>query len=218
MNITEYKNFCEEFFNKEIFSSNENLKSEIGHLAPLEFQEWIRSIETAYSVKYEFISDMLKNIRNKYKFDHNSDNVIWENDPIKKAKYKNIINSYKNIYFDTINSRFKDFSIYNEKVQELKSFNEQRAYEESLKIKVGEKEFVAEQIIDVLWSGWECDAKAWLVNDNGEKKIVVTDHGTPYFAEPNFLEEKIKLYQKTIEDTQNMLSNFNKNKNYSPKI
>ena len=54
-------------------------------------------------------------------------------------------------------------------------------------------------------TGWECDNTAWVVVDNGVKKIVTSDHGTLSFTEKVFLEDKINEYKKAIEDTEKLL-------------
>ena len=55
----------------------------------------------------------------------------------------------------------------------------------------------------------ECDDKAWLVNDDGKMRIIVSDHGHKYFTDKSFLEQKIKEYQSAIEETNEVLNQLN---------
>ena len=55
---------------------------------------------------------------------------------------------------------------------------------------------------DVLWLSWECDSKGYIVEQDGEIFPVMTSHGTPYKANKEDLEDKIKEYNKATEDTE----------------
>jgi hypothetical protein len=48
--------------------------------------------------------------------------------------------------------------------------------------------------IPVLWAGWELDDKAWVVERNGERRLIVTSHGGEYFVGVEFLTEKLAEY------------------------
>jgi hypothetical protein len=54
----------------------------------------------------------------------------------------------------------------------------------------------------VMYSGWECDSSAWVVDADGENKIVMTNHGKPYFSTVAELEGLISGYQQTLNETQ----------------
>ena len=59
---------------------------------------------------------------------------------------------------------------------------------------------------DVLWAGWECDYYAWVVEDEGKKKLVTSDNGHRSFSDKEFLINKIKEYEKAIEDSTRLIS------------
>lgn len=56
---------------------------------------------------------------------------------------------------------------------------------------------------EIMWVGWEIDSKGWIVQcDDNTKRIVMTNHCTPYFATENDLISKIKDYQGAIDNTK----------------
>jgi hypothetical protein len=77
---------------------------------------------------------------------------------------------------------------------------------------VEEREVVVVKEFAVLWKGWECDSVGYLVLDEGKYKIVLTDHGRPYFAKPIVLEQKLKEYRSILSDTKNALRTVYSNK------
>lgn len=206
MNVNEYKIFCESFFKKDVFQSEESLFETIGKLSALEFKIWQTIIFTEYNEKQNFIREIINKIRISENFNVSEVGIDWDKDPIIKKEHQVFIHSYRDIYNNVINAELEKFKIYNQKNLELREYFVQEQYEKSLKITVDEKEFIAKKVIDVFWSGWECDDKAWLVNDNGENKIVVTDHGASYFTDKEFLINKIKEYEAAIKATQDMLN------------
>lgn len=58
----------------------------------------------------------------------------------------------------------------------------------------------------VLWSGWESDNKAWVINKDGQPTLLTTNHGALEEAQASFLKEKIKEYQEAIEQSQALLN------------
>jgi hypothetical protein len=56
---------------------------------------------------------------------------------------------------------------------------------------------------DVAHLGWDCDTEGLVAKDSdGNKVVILTNHWRLYIATKEVLEEKIKEYQKWIEDTQ----------------
>lgn len=206
MNIQEYQVYCEDFFMQGSFQSEDMLDKEIAHMSATEFQEWNHSMNNAYYKKYDVVREIIKKMRDKEHFDASSLNVDWDKDPIQKEENSTIVKMYQNVFNDVFDKEIKKYQIYLKKVTELQEHLKQKQYEDSLKVTVNEQNFVAESVIDVYWCGWECDDKAWLVNDNGQKKIVTSSHGQKYFADKSFLEEKIKEYEQAIYKTKEMLN------------
>lgn len=57
----------------------------------------------------------------------------------------------------------------------------------------------------IFYSGWECDSVGWLVESNGETKLVLTNHGSAYFGNISELENFAKSYQKAIDETNEII-------------
>ena len=207
INAKEYKERCECFFEEGVFHSEEALVKEIGSMSPIDFKDW----QTKIFIKYARLNDtqkIIKDMREEDGFDTNATNVDWEKDPIKKPQNKVIVELYRNIYGTAMKEGLNNFKIYKEKAAELKEHFDKEQQNESLKINVNGKDFVAEKIIDVLWSGWESDGKAWLVNDNGVKRLVMSNHGTLAFTDKSVLEEKIQEYEKAMKDSKEILKSL----------
>lgn len=209
MNIQDFKVYCEDFFKVNYFQSEDDLVKEISHLTTQDFKEWNMKMIDKYDEKYDIIRAILKEIRDKAGFKTNVADIDWDKDTIKQEENKAIVKSYQEIYNNVFNEKLKTYEIYQKKLNELHESIKQEQYQNSLKVTVDGKDFVAEKVIDVFWSGWECDDKAWLVNDDGQKRIVVSDHGHKYFTDKSFLEQKIKEYQSAIEETNEVLNQLN---------
>lgn len=209
MNIQDFKVYCEDFFKVNYFQSENDLVKEISHLTAQEFKEWNIKMMDRYDKKYDIIRSILKEMREKEGFNTNIADIDWDKDPIKKEENKVIVKSYQEVYNNVFNEKLKTYEIYQKKLNELHESIKQEQYQNSLKVTVDGKDFVAEKVIDVFWSGWECDDKAWLVNDDGKMRIIVSDHGHKYFTDKSFLEQKIKEYQSAIEETNEVLNQLN---------
>lgn len=59
---------------------------------------------------------------------------------------------------------------------------------------------------DVMYSGWECDDTAWVVEaPDGSRGLIMTNHGSSYEATGDTLRAKIAEYQKAIQNTEEAL-------------
>ena len=47
---------------------------------------------------------------------------------------------------------------------------------------------------------WELDSKGWVCEKNGNRKIILSDHGKPYISDSTELSEKIKYLNEVIEN------------------
>ena len=178
--------------------------SSVSNLEPLDFKEWLHKTNLSYNQNYNFISSYIKSVRAAHNFSFDDDDSNKE-DPIKTSPYCNIIREYKEIYEQAYEKLNKN-TIFQEKIAELQKFNEEETRQDNLKVTVNDKEFKAIDMCDVLWSGWECDYYAWVVEDEGEKKLVTSDHGHRSFSDKEFLINKIKEYEKAIEDSKRLIS------------
>lgn len=59
----------------------------------------------------------------------------------------------------------------------------------------------------VLYTGWECDGKGWIVEGkNGKRRILLTSHGMEYFGSQDELGGLISEYQSAIDKTREVLA------------
>ena len=53
---------------------------------------------------------------------------------------------------------------------------------------------------------WEMDGYGYIVENEGYKKMVITNHGKPAFVPKNYLDAKISEYKEVIQETEKALS------------
>jgi hypothetical protein len=59
--------------------------------------------------------------------------------------------------------------------------------------------------------GWEMDAKGFVVDKDGKQAFVLTNHGTPHFAEPKEIEAKIKELNRATKAMKSALASVELN-------
>jgi hypothetical protein len=201
MNTVEFKQHCEEFMQQR-FPFAASLEQEIGTLSPLEFEEWKTTLYCDYDKTYDVVRAIVKEMRAKENFVLNVSDQ--RKDPVKKPENQSLILEYNNIK-NSVLQQMKNFDLFDKKEKELSDHINQYYVDESLKVTVHGVNYIAKKVIEVLHSGWESDNCAWLVDDNGEMKIVMSNHGSTYFANKSELEEKLKEYRDTIDATVDLL-------------
>lgn len=190
MSIADYKKQCESWFESVEFQSNEELTAIIGEMTPVEFSNWLEQLWVTYYHNFEVIVYCRAEIRRSDSFDGTF----------------NEVKEYTDTYYSVIEDGLSQYAIYSQKQQELTEYRARAEITRQLQVSVDGTSYVAEQVIDVLWSGWDCDSKAWLVNDNGAMRVVATNHGDTYFADAAFLNDKIAEYEHAIKETRAMLA------------
>ncbi len=58
----------------------------------------------------------------------------------------------------------------------------------------------------VLFSGWECDGTAWVIDKAGQRVLVTTNHGSKVEGNVEFLQSKLAEYREAIESTLRALA------------
>lgn len=201
MNTIEFKQHCEDFLQQR-FPFAASLEQEIVTLSPLEFKEWRTTLYCDYDKTYDVVRDIVKEMRAKENFVlHVSDQ---RKDPVKKPENQTLILEYNNIKNSVI-QQLKKFDTFIKKEKELSDFYADESRKVAATVTVDGVDYVAKKVIEVLHSGWESDNCAWLVDDNGKMKIVMSNHGSTYFANKSELEEKLKEYRDTIDATVDLL-------------
>ena len=131
--------------------------------------------------------------------------VIIENDPLRTDTNRKVYTDYNKVTNEVYTTRFENLPVVRAKDKEYRAHLAAIALEKSLTVKVDGVSYKAEKVIDVLWAGWECDSEAWLIKDSDTYKVVTTDHGSHYFADKDFLLEKIAEYEKALRETKEFL-------------
>ena len=58
----------------------------------------------------------------------------------------------------------------------------------------------------VYWTGWECDSTAWVVEKNGKRILITTNHGSQVEGDVELLRSKLLEYASAIAATQALLA------------
>jgi hypothetical protein len=126
-------------------------------------------------------------------------------DPLRTQANSKIFGDYRRASIEPYLERFTNVPAVQAKEEEYRANERAIAFEKSLTITVDGVSYKAEKVIDVLWAGWECDSEAWLIKDGDTYKVATTDHGSHYFADKDFLMEKIAEYEKALRETKEFL-------------
>lgn len=54
---------------------------------------------------------------------------------------------------------------------------------------------------DIAHVGWECDSNGWVVEQAGKRHLILTNHGSPYIAQPRVLAALVTKYAALITAT-----------------
>ena len=79
-----------------------------------------------------------------------------------------------------------------------------------MEIKVAGKNLEVLKEFPVLYRGWDCDGTGYIVRDGNRERVVLTSHGSPYFAKIKELEEKISEYKNALQETEVALKKIKK--------
>lgn len=62
--------------------------------------------------------------------------------------------------------------------------------------------------IKILHHSWECDGYGYIVEKEGKRKLILTDHSKPYVANISDLNSKISEYKSIIQETERAIFNL----------
>lgn len=83
-------------------------------------------------------------------------------------------------------------------------------YIEKLEIQLNKK-FIVLYEFTLAWVAWECDSEGAVVKDENENKyLILTQHGSPYIASKDDLLKQIADYQNLISDTRKAITYLEK--------
>lgn len=190
----DYRAQCEAFF-ALADNTQSAIDAQVAGLGVEQFQEWQSSIFERYDAATK---GLIRELVAEIDFDEDVESE-------KTKAQRQVVRTYRAINDDVCQMRVFDLASVQTKIAELQAWHVEEDRKRSLQVSIEGRQFTAEQVIDVLWSGWECDNHAWLVRDNGAARLVTTDHGSARFSDRAFLEGKLAEYQDAIAKTQALL-------------
>lgn len=191
----QYRAQCEQFFMTAEHTA-EAIARQVESLTAVEFQVWQSAIIERYD---DATKGLIRSLVAEINFDEEVESKTT-------TAQRHVVRTYLDINNNVCQVRIFDLVCVQAKSEELRQWYAQEEQKRLMGVQVDGRAFVAEEVVDVLWSGWECDNHAWLVRDEGVARLVTTDHGSAQFSDRAFLEERIASYQEAIAKTQRMLA------------
>lgn len=207
MTVAQYEDFCQQFFDQEPFNSVENITNHAKSMSLDDFNRWFIEVCQKYNQeKYGFVRFLVAQIRGDY--DPLNDYQTKE-DPLKEENNQKLFQSYKEVFEQVFDKNFQNLEVIQTLLGQWREHVLVQAQEQAKNVEVEGQQFKAIAMCDVLWAGWECDDKVWIVQHEGQNKLIASNHGSTYFAQKQFLEDKIKEYEQAIEQSRKLLAMLN---------
>ncbi len=198
MNIEKISIICENFLKAHL---NDDIFTQIEKMSVEEFEDFQSTLHMQANEEVTVhIREFVKEIRGDYDFDSDQE------DPLDAKNMRKHVKTLHDEVSRLFNEYFYNQEVVKEQIEKKRLFHENLAKNLSLQVQINGQKYIAEDVIDVFWSGWECDDKAWLVKIDDEYKIVNSNHGEHQITDKNFLENKIKEYEEAIANTRRILN------------
>lgn len=204
----EFEAFCHKELDRCLPGTFEEVNVRVDVMSLSEYDDLCTHIRRTYLRSYEVRDEIVAFFRDGF----DPFRGIGE-DPLKSEPVRSEFLKYRDMPDSVIWDRFNALPSVVEKNKAIVQCRLDEAKEAAMNVEVRGRHFRAEMKCDVLWSGWECDATAWVVNDGGQRRLVHTNHGEAYFAEASFLEERIAEYRAAIAESEAMLALLGKENN-----
>jgi len=190
--VAQYEQFCRSFFAGIDFSHVSDMSLD-------DFFAWYEDVVNRYQACNEPVREFIKEVRGDF-------NIFEDEGEDPLDAHRDYLDAYKQVHEKAYRECFIQVEVVSRLYDAYFEREEARRREKELDITVEGKDFTAIAMSDVLWCGWECDSKVWIVEDEGVKKVVTTDHGSKKFSDKDFLLSKIAEYQGAIASTQRLLN------------
>ena len=197
----EFRRSCESFFVGE--HSPEAIAASLKQQTPDTLLMWIAALGEAYDAHVGgYIRAWVAQVRQGWDWQTHEGIA----DPLDTPENKEQCEAYRAIRYGLFEQYVTTLARYDE-LNTVRIANLQaQAAEDRLHVTVDGVAYRAEAATDVLWSGWECDSTVWVINDQGVRRIVTSDHGHLQFVGQGFLEERIAAYETALQETRNLLA------------
>jgi hypothetical protein len=123
------------------------------------------------------------------------------------VKYPEIIGSWDDKPFnDFINENKTDDYGFKMNHEETTAKVDQVFLKNSLELKIEKNLGKIVAKFKILHHEWEMDGYGYIIDDQGEKQLVISDHGVIRIVDKEHLNELIKNYKEIIQETEKALS------------
>lgn len=126
-------------------------------------------------------------------------------DPAFTAENQAVLNVIRGIRQSVYEEFFFNLPIVQGVLFDIDNHRNEEVRERESRVEVDGTQYQVLKKIEVLWSGWECDGDAWLVQSTSGPKIVMSDHGEKHFDNGDELRARIFAYQEAIRETEELL-------------
>ena len=126
-------------------------------------------------------------------------------DPAFTAENQAVMNVIREIRQSVYEEFFFNLPLVQGVLSDIDKHRQDEIRERDSRVEVDGIQYRVLKKIDVLWSGWECDGSAWLVQTDDGPKIVMSDHGQKHFDNGDELRARIFAYNEAIRETEELL-------------
>ena len=200
--IEEFGKQCNELMDT-LLGDPSTLEERVLAMSMNEYRQMLMDMYTYTNASNGVRNNLAKFLRNG--FNPWDTKAIDENDPLRTVENNAMYISYLDVSERLYRERYADLTAVRAKDKEYRAHEKAIALERKLTICIEGVTYRAEKVIEVLYSGWECDGEAWLIKDGDTYKVATTNHGSHYFEDKDFLEAKIAEYTEALRNTKEFL-------------
>lgn len=172
----------------------------IAKMSAHEKMDWFRGIQVAYRDQTQPpIAKFLAEVRGP------NWALTDQDDPAFTAENQAVMNLIRGIRQSVYEEFFFDLPFVQGVLADIDQHRQDGIRERDSRLDVDGIQYQVLKKIDVLWSGWECDGLAWLVQTDDGPKIVMSDHGQKHFDDGDELRARIFAYNEAIRETEELL-------------
>lgn len=106
---------------------------------------------------------------------------------------------------DTLATHFGE-ELHNEVMKRFEQLAKEDEKKRYATVTVDDESYETITYFDMYHLGWECDSKGFVVKTDNGPKLVLTDHGNPYFASEETIKNKIKELNGAVKAMKTALT------------
>lgn len=199
-----YKVYCVAFFADRV-PSPAAVTTEIHGMDSQAFLRWNLDFYDKCIEVRDPIVELVREMRGDYDplADHDDDDAI---DPLHLPENLAIRDAFEDVWKQMYDAYIGTIPLYGEMMRKADEEREREAAERALMVTVEGRPYRALKRIDVLWSGWASGQYIWVVDHDGEKRFVATNHGQPGLIDKAFVLERIEAYGAAIAESEAALA------------